>query len=339
MSPSIVTPAHALDVVQGETVLQAVHTAGVLRDVAADRARDLGSTGSGRNKPQVRTPPKIAMLRTPGCTFAVRASDRSSVDAMNLASDSSTPWPCGGSAPPESPVPGAARNHRHLQFNGRRAGIAHLVLRSSGQPREPPSAVADTGQAVAFVRSAGSCPRSRQSTPMLAGSFAAGVRPGAWRSTSTGPLPSSGWRSARHRFGGWGRLDRCCFMVMSGITRGAGRGAQPVKAETLTLRRGTATVSGGTAEFAGNMTQTSGDSAAPQQGGFRGIGMTRGSHLLAAGLCCHCGGYWPLHARRRPTHRPFETEPHTASRRHPCRPPAGWRDGSPLSGARALQME
>ena len=45
-SPSIVTAAHAQHVVHGEAVLQAVHAARVLGDVAADRAGDL-TDGSG----------------------------------------------------------------------------------------------------------------------------------------------------------------------------------------------------------------------------------------------------------------------------------------------------
>ena len=59
----------------GEAVLEAVHAARVLGDVAADRAGDLRRR-IGRVVETVAARPlrEIARLRTPGCTTAVRAS-------------------------------------------------------------------------------------------------------------------------------------------------------------------------------------------------------------------------------------------------------------------------
>ena len=67
--------AHAQHVVQRQAVLQAVHAAGVLGHVAADRAGDLAATGRARSTGRSGAAASLmARLRTPHCTVAVRAS-------------------------------------------------------------------------------------------------------------------------------------------------------------------------------------------------------------------------------------------------------------------------
>ena len=97
--------AHAQHVVHGQAVLQAVHAAGVLGDVAADGAGDLGRR-IGR---VVQAVGRRRLGDRPDCARraarrAVRPPGRSSRMRLNLASDSSTPSAC-GSAPPDRPVP------------------------------------------------------------------------------------------------------------------------------------------------------------------------------------------------------------------------------------------
>ena len=93
----------AADVVGREAVLEAVRTAGVLGDVAADRADDL-TRGVGREVVPGPTAAETSTFVTPGST-TTRPLGRSTastrfilVSAMRMPSAS-------GSAPPESPEP------------------------------------------------------------------------------------------------------------------------------------------------------------------------------------------------------------------------------------------
>ncbi len=52
--------AHAPDVVDGQPVLETVHAARVLRDIAADRCRRSATTGPARNRDRRAQPPRIS---------------------------------------------------------------------------------------------------------------------------------------------------------------------------------------------------------------------------------------------------------------------------------------
>ena len=148
----------------------------------------------------MRAASEIARLRTPGCTMAVRASGSIARMRLNLASDSSTPSPC-GSAPPDKPGAGAARHDGHAELMARARGCRRPALRPRAAP--PPSAAAGTASA-RRIRTAAYPLRARaRSAP--AGTRAARATTARWRSTSTAPLPSSGMRSASICAGGWAK--------------------------------------------------------------------------------------------------------------------------------------
>ena len=96
--------AYPENVVHGEPVLQAVHAAGVLGDVAADRARDLRRGIRCVEQPVGRG--GLADREIPHARLHARdPRDRvDGEDALHLREREQHPFP-DGSAPPESPVP------------------------------------------------------------------------------------------------------------------------------------------------------------------------------------------------------------------------------------------
>jgi hypothetical protein len=101
------------DVVHREPVLQAVHAAGVLGDVAADGAGDLRRRVRRVVEPMGRRASLMARLRTPGSTRAVRLSGSMSMRRLNLAKRQQHPVGQRQCTAGE-PGAGAARHHRHL---------------------------------------------------------------------------------------------------------------------------------------------------------------------------------------------------------------------------------
>ena len=91
-------------VVGGHAVFQAMHAAGILRDVAADGAGDLRGRIGRVVEALMRDGVLNARLVTPGSTTATRLSKSISRMRLNLAMPSSTPS-ASGSAPPDSEVP------------------------------------------------------------------------------------------------------------------------------------------------------------------------------------------------------------------------------------------
>ena len=129
-------PGH---VVRREAVLEAVRAAGVLGDVAADRADDLGRR-VGRVVVRRARPPRRprgwsrpARRRCAGCPGRPRGSRRIRDSTI------STPSSC-GSAPPREPRAGAARDDRH-------AGLVAGARRRAAPRRRRRAATAARGSA------------------------------------------------------------------------------------------------------------------------------------------------------------------------------------------------
>ena len=129
--------AHAAHVVHRQPVLEAVHAARVLADVAADRARDLRRR-IRRVVEAVRAPrpTEIARLRTPGCTTAVHATGSIETMLRNFAIATRTPRLSRQRAARQA-RPGTARDHGHT---GRMTALAAprraaLRFRESRRPR------------------------------------------------------------------------------------------------------------------------------------------------------------------------------------------------------------
>ena len=141
--------AHAQHVVHRQAVLQAVHAAGVLGDVAADRAGDL-ARGVGRVVQAVRRrrlgdrEVAHAGLHDARCA----PSGSSARMRLNLASDSSTPSPVRQRAA-RQPGAGAARAPPARRARGRCAAPLHLRL--GLRQRDHQRQLAVGGQAVALV--------------------------------------------------------------------------------------------------------------------------------------------------------------------------------------------
>ena len=125
---------HGLDaehVVDGEAVLQAVRAAGVLGDVAADRADDSGSTDQARSSSRTGAT-RFVIVQVGDARFDddAQVGDVDVENAVQSATGRSGRRPRCGSAPPDSPVPLTARHERHavavaetddgLHFLGRR---------------------------------------------------------------------------------------------------------------------------------------------------------------------------------------------------------------------------
>ncbi len=87
--------AHAAHVVHGEPVLEAVHAARVLGDVAADRAGDLRRRiGRVEQSVAARPPRRSRDCARPAARPRCARADRSERIRLNLASDSTTPLRC-----------------------------------------------------------------------------------------------------------------------------------------------------------------------------------------------------------------------------------------------------
>ena len=108
-------PRSAGHVVGREAVLEAVRAAGVLGDVAADRADDLATTGRAGSSASARPRAPTSTFVTPGSTTMRWLSRSTSRIARIRVSTISTPSLC-GSAPPDRPRAGAARDDRHARL-------------------------------------------------------------------------------------------------------------------------------------------------------------------------------------------------------------------------------
>ena len=167
--------AHAQHVVHGEAVLQAVHAAGVLGDVAADGAGDLRRRV--RRVVQAVGRGGLGDREVAHAGLHARGA-RVRVDARGCAST----WPAtaarpgrGGIAPPDSPVPAPRGDHRHVECRGRRAGCGRPAPRSPAAP--PPSAAGGTATGRRTRRAA--CPPRARGCSDPAGRPAAPPRPRA----------------------------------------------------------------------------------------------------------------------------------------------------------------
>jgi len=267
-----------------------VHTAGVLRDVAADRARDLARRVRGVIQPQVRD-----SLRNRGsCARQAAPSPYGPAidlqDAIELGERQQHAWPCGSARP--RALCRRARNHRQPSVHGRRAGICTTWSSSSGSATT--IAVADKASG-RRIRTA-ACPRRARERNARAGSCA-GVR--RRRAGVDIDRPAAFERNAlsKHLCRWMGQIDRCVHGD-DGITRGARRGVEPVKAGTLTPQaRGPPACPGHFAGFAATRIHS-----ALLLRGNKGIPWDRDDaslDLLGARPGAHCGGVASLHVRHR----------------------------------------
>ena len=172
--------AHLQHVVQRQAVLQAVHAARVLGDVAADRAGDLAATDRARSTGRSGAAASlIARLRTPHCTRAVRAQrDRSARMRLNLARRQRHAEPRAASRRRTGPVPAPRATTGTPSAWQARSTACDLRL-GLGQ-RDDERLLAVGGEAVAFVgRGVFALPQQRVRRQQRR---AARRRPRAWRS-------------------------------------------------------------------------------------------------------------------------------------------------------------
>ena len=150
-SPSGVDELDAEHVVGGEAVLQAVRAAGVLRDVAADRADLLAGRVRARSSSRAGAAALVTCrLITPGSTTA-RWSSRSTSRMRRIREVTiSTPSAC-GSAPPDSPVP-EPRATNGTPASAQARTVAATLARSSRAARTSAGHDLVVGQPVALVR-------------------------------------------------------------------------------------------------------------------------------------------------------------------------------------------
>ena len=149
--PSASTTSSGQHVVGGEPVLEAVRAAGVLRDVAADRAHLLAGRVGRVVEPVRRGRLVIARLVTPGSTTARRSTGSTSRTRLSRARLITTPSAT-GSAPPERPGARPARDERHLVLVAHPHGRGHLLGVAGEQHQLRHDAVA--GEPVALVGAA-----------------------------------------------------------------------------------------------------------------------------------------------------------------------------------------